>query len=82
MPDDDTIARMAAKAKVNYEWLRWGKGAKSIELRQKLKDLLRVAEPLSDYEVDKVIKMVPLVQERGDGSDASGSQSPPKRRRG
>ena len=84
MPAPDIIARMAAKAAVELQWLQFGRGPKEITLREKLKDLVRAAEPLADYQIDQLIKIVPALGQppEPDGADDSSSQvHPPKPRR-
>ena len=78
-PDTDLVLRMARDAKVTFEWLWSGRGHKMAELTPKLKDLVRAAEPLGEYQIDQLIKIVPAIAKpEPDGNQTSDAQAPPR----
>lgn len=83
-PSLDTARAMALKAKVQVDWLVTGREPKFLEkqrLRPALETLIKVAEPLADYQVQQLIKIVPALSEPEPDDDHHDSAASPKKRR-
>lgn len=79
---------MAMQAKVQVDWLVTGREPKYLEkqrLRPALEHLVKVAEPLSDYQVQQLTKIVPALSEPqpggGGGHDEGSPPDEPRRQR-
>lgn len=89
MPTMEKQIEIAIRAKVNWDWIMTGRGAKaasSAGLRPSIAELVKAAEFLSDYKVQQLTKIVPAIAEPepdGDetGSDRDQPKAPPPRRR-
>lgn len=65
-PKLDAAREMAMKAKVQVDWLITGREPKSLDkqhLRPAIADLVKAAEPLPDYQVQQLTKIVPAIAE-------------------
>lgn len=89
MPKRTQLIAIAKWAGVYVEWLESGRGpqyladAMTPAMRPKVRQLMRVAETLSDYSIDHLIKIGPALDEPSgsNGGSRDNGETPPTKKR-
>jgi hypothetical protein len=86
-PKLEAARAMAIKAKVQVDWLLTGREPKFLEkqhLRPAIAALVKAAEPLPDYQVQQLTKIVPAIAEPENGGPDGrdeGDEAPRQKKR-